>query len=347
MQQVLAKMVDTVAALLETFFGSQNNLSVQGLGAGGLGVPAEILRRMLVSPETERAMMEILPQGRDRELRQKIKIDGKGMYQPNESDFRGWRNEINLKMNRTLNEMGLDKNAARLFKQRTANMAYQIDRLCRKYTDPIERNQKVSALIDREINMAVQLTQKEEVIWIQDKDSTKQELGNITGGIKEKTAFFNGFTSSQAIPVWVPDMAVDRLHEAGPEMERMHQLQMATLEKAEMRATDKLSLQSIEEGVKKGVFTADDLLRKSVDMYASGDNIMLARLGLITKYEEYKSSLLLENTTRADRIWNDMKHDVQEYIQKTQGTNGQILGQELVHTERIGNQMSMGFGLKL
>lgn len=89
MQQVLAKMVDTVAALLETFFGSQNNLSVQGLGAGGLGVPAEILRRMLVSPETERAMMEILPQGRDRELRQKIKIDGKGMYQPNESDFRG------------------------------------------------------------------------------------------------------------------------------------------------------------------------------------------------------------------------------------------------------------------
>jgi len=42
-----------------------------------------------------------------------------------------------------------------------------------------------------------------------------------------------------------------------------------------------------------------------------------------------------------------MKHDVQEYIQKTQGTNGQILGQELVHTERIGNQMSMGFGLKL
>ena len=85
MQQVLAKMVDTVAALLETFFGSQNNLSVQGLGAGGLGVPAEILRRMLVSPETERAMMEILPQGRDRELRQKIKIDGKGMYQPNES----------------------------------------------------------------------------------------------------------------------------------------------------------------------------------------------------------------------------------------------------------------------
>ena len=166
MQQVLAKMVDTVAALLETFFGSQNNLSVQGLGAGGLGVPAEILRRMLVSPETERAMMEILPQGRDRELRQKIKIDGKGMYQPNESDFRGWRNEINLKMDRTLNEMGLDKNAARLFKQRTANMAYQIDRLCRKYTDPIERNQKVSALIDREINMAVQLTQKEEVIWI-------------------------------------------------------------------------------------------------------------------------------------------------------------------------------------
>ena len=132
MQQVLAKMVDTVAALLETFFGSQNNLSVQGLGAGGLGVPAEILRRMLVSPETERAMMEILPQGRDRELRQKIKIDGKGMYQPNESDFRGWRNEINLKMDRTLNEMGLDKNAARLFKQRTANMAYQIDRLCRK-----------------------------------------------------------------------------------------------------------------------------------------------------------------------------------------------------------------------
>ena len=100
MQQVLAKMVDTVAALLETFFGSQNNLSVQGLGAGGLGVPAEILRRMLVSPETERAMMEILPQGRDRELRQKIKIDGKGMYQPNESDFRGWRNEINLKMDR-------------------------------------------------------------------------------------------------------------------------------------------------------------------------------------------------------------------------------------------------------
>ena len=34
MQQVLAKMVDTVAALLETFFGSQNNLSVQGLGDG-------------------------------------------------------------------------------------------------------------------------------------------------------------------------------------------------------------------------------------------------------------------------------------------------------------------------
>lgn len=75
-------MVDTVAALLETFFGSQNNLSVQGLGAGGLGVPAEILRRMLVSPETERAMMEILPQGRDRELRQKSRLTGKECTNP-------------------------------------------------------------------------------------------------------------------------------------------------------------------------------------------------------------------------------------------------------------------------
>ena len=99
--------------------------------------------------------------------------------------------------------------------------------------------------------MAVQLTQKEEVIWIQGQGFHETGIGKHYRRDKRKNGVLQWVHIVPGYPCMVPDMAVDRLHEAGPEMERMHQLQMATLEKAEMRATDKLSLQSIEEGVKK------------------------------------------------------------------------------------------------
>lgn len=357
MQQVMAKVIETIVSLLETFAGSGNNLAAAGLGAGGLGLSADILRRMLVSPETDRAMREIMPEGRERQLGLGTKFSGNTMYQPTESDFRGWRNEINLKMDKHLKEMGLDKEAAALFKRRTGNLAYQIDRVCRRYADPIERNQKVSALIDRELNVAVRTAQRQqemrsqgwtdvlyEKVTLQEKE---QRMGRITGGMKDMPAFFNGLTSSQGIPVWMPDTAIQRLEGTALEMERIHRETQEAVEKATRQANDKLSLHSIDEGIKKGLLTADDLVRKGTELYAGGDNFLLARMGLVNKYEEYKSSLLLDNPTRADRIMEQMKQGAMEYIREVQGTGSQVVGHELTMTQKVDTpHMSMGFGFK-
>lgn len=356
MQNVLAKMIDTVVSLFETFSGSTNNMGKAGLGVGGLGLSAMVLQRMLLSPETEKAICDIMPEGRDQNGLQGLTTDNK-MYQPTESDFRGWRNEINIKMDKELNKMGLDKNAAKLFKQRTGNLAFQIDRLCRKYTDPIIRNQKISNLIDREINHAMALVQQQpntsqperadiltERLTLEDK---VRESGNFTGGMKEQPAFFNGITSSNAIPVWVPDLAVARLSSSSVEMDRFHQSQMEAIEKSTRQASEKLTVQSIEEGVRKGLFTADDLLRKGTDMYFDGDKLLLSRMGLESKYDEYKSSLLLNNTSKADRLWNEMRTGTMEFIREIRGEGSNVLNQELAMQEKMGQQTGMGFGLKL
>ncbi len=350
MQQVLAKMIDTIASLLESFSGSGNNLATAGLGAGGLGISAEIVRRMLVSPETEKAMKEFLPEGRDVGLGRAAKTAGNGMYQPTESDFRGWRNEINTKMDRQLEKMGLDKDAARLFKQRTGNLAYQIDRVCRRYNDPVIRNQKVSELIDRQIKQAVETSQRQGKDTVMTERLTlaekEREMGAITGGMKEKPAFFNGITSSNGVPVWVPDTSVNRLETSAAEMDKMHKAQVDAVEKATRKATEKLSLQSINEGIKKGLFTADDLLRKGTDMYAGGDNLLLGRLGLISKYEDYKSSLLLDNPSRAGRIWGEMRQGAMDYIREIRGEGTQVIGQEITMADKLDQHTGMGFGLK-
>lgn len=353
MKYVLAKMIDTIVSLFETFSGVTNNFGKAGLGAGGLGLSAAVMHRMMVSPETERAIRDIMPErGMTNYLRGDV--GEKMAYQPSDADFKGWRNEISLKMDKELNKLGIPKGAAALFKQRTGNLAYQIDRMCRKYTDPVVRNQKISSMIDREITLAVELARQHEDTGVEKSIAGERNSlfekevkpDNIVGGMKEQPAFFNGLTSSHSVPIWVTDVASDRLLQSSAEMDRLHSIQIEAMNKSERESMEKLNMQSIEEGIKKGVFTADDLLRKGTDMYAGGDNLLLARMGLVSKYEEYRASYLLNDTGKADRLWNEMKAGAMGYMQEVKGEAMNGIGQGIELAEKNAQHVNMGFGMK-
>lgn len=350
MQQILARMVDIVVSLFETFGGVSGNLAKVGLGVGGLGLTNEIMQRMLISPETERAMRDIFPEGRDREIGG-LRHNGSVTYHPTDSDFQTWRHEISVKMDKEMEKMGLSKDAATLFKKRTGNLAYKIDRLCRRYTDPIIRNQKVSELIDKEIVKSVELAKQERERGMTNAHLGKREentgLGNITGGMKEQPAFFNGLSSSTGVPIWVPHEAKERLGRSSEQMEKLHAQHLETLEKAARQANEKLSLQSVEEGLKKGVLTPDDVLSCGIKMYDTGDNLLLNKIGVVTRYEEYKASLLLNNGPRADRLWNEMRGMASDYTREMRGEMSHAFGHELGIGEQQGQMAGMGFGLKL
>ncbi|WP_368336360.1 hypothetical protein [Parabacteroides merdae] len=353
MRHLMAAMIDILNNLAQTFSLTGNNLASVGLGAGNDTLSAGILQRMLIAPESQKAMQQMFPELKGLKMEDVFKREQNG-YAPTESDFKRWRSLINERMDKELQKAGMDKDAAMLFKQRTGNLAYKIDRLCRKYTDPTIREQKITELIDKQINDAVRVSQSQQMdenrrtAMQNDPKCNTDSKVQVTWGVKEQPAFFNGLTTSNTVPIWVPLTAASRVELSGAEMQQLHAAELKANEQMTAQANEKLSLTNIEEGIKKGMFTADDLMRIGADNYSAGETKLLAVMGVVDKYEEYRSSLLLNNDAKAGRLWNEMIGEVNGYMRDLRDGSAMAVGQGVdmdMEAER-NRPAGMGMGFK-
>ena len=62
MRHLMAAMIDILNNLAQTFSLTGNNLASVGLGAGNDTLSAGILQRMLIAPESQKAMQQMFPE---------------------------------------------------------------------------------------------------------------------------------------------------------------------------------------------------------------------------------------------------------------------------------------------
>ena len=149
MQNNIIQLIEAIFQMLMSMRMNQQGVSQDGLGLGGLGLSSELIKRMFMSKEAQQAYKELAWNGNDRGL---VPESQKGLTTLSESDYKGWNNEIDKKMTASLKELGLDDAAIAQFKDRTKEMALQLESLALRYSDPIERNMAVTDFIDKQVN---------------------------------------------------------------------------------------------------------------------------------------------------------------------------------------------------
>ena len=340
MQQVLGQMVELVMSLVQTVAGNGNGLSGVGLGIGGVGLSAAILDKMMAGPESRSSLAQMgvtLPEA-ERDLKM-----AKG-YNPTDADFAGWRKELETKLKASMDENGLSPKEQELFRQRASGLAVKIDRTARRFPDLVERNMAVSNLIEKELKEIREVAKEQQAPDAKRNGIIeKLELGggrghdvSLSGGMVDGQSYVSGQVQSNAIPVWIPTASLERLNDSQHELDRMH-----TVEQQMQKVEPKIEANNLEEGIRKGIVSTDDLLKEARNQARMGDQTLLNRMNLDQMDSDYQAALLLGNKAKADRIWGRMLDQTEHFMQTIKGTGPEIVSRELTQAPSMG----MGFGM--
>ena len=93
----------------------------------------------------------------------------------------------------------------------------------------------------------------------------------------------------------------------------------------------------------KGTISADELVRRSTQLYDMGDQSLLVQLGIEKQYQDYKVAKLLNNSPKMWQLYQDMGKQATEYLKKVQGQGLDIMGQQMTVQQTQGVSMGMHF----
>lgn len=347
MQNSVIQLIEAIFQMLLSLRANQQGVSQEGLGIGGSGLNNDLIRKMLMSKESTKAYEQLMGKQKTADLIPQSKQRTASLT---ESDYRGWNNEVDRKLTTALKELGLDDTAIAQFRSKTSDMALQMEQLAQRYTDPIERNMAMSDFIDKQVKGVreeVQLLQeqgltKEQVTeHIQMGEKSRQMAGPLSGGMVEKQAMYNGVGLSQGVPVWISENALSRLQNDSKELDIEHQVQLEARDKINQLSNEARMVKDLREGMSKGTVSADELVRRSTQLYDLGDRSLLVQLGLEKHYEEYKVAKLLNNAPKMWQHYQEMGKKATEYLQKVQGQGLDVIGQQMTVQQTQGVSMGM------
>ena len=349
MHNSIIQLIEAIFQMLLSIRADQQGIAQDGLGAGGTGLNNDTIRKMLMSKESKQAYEQLMGKQNAPDLAPQTKQRGASLT---EADYRGWNKEVDQKMTASLKELGLDDAAIAQFKNKTNDIALQMEAIARRYTDPIERNMAMSDFINKqvkEVRDEVQRMQgkglpKEQITeTIQMGDKSRQMAGPLTGGMVEKQAMYNGVGLSQGVPVWMSDNVIDRLQNQSKEMDIEHTAQLEAKERINQAANESRMVKDLREGMSKGTSSADELVRRSTQLYDMGDQSLLVQLGIEKQYQDYKVAKLLNNSPKMWQLYQDMGKQAAEYLKKVQGQGLDIMGQQMTVQQTQGVSMGMHF----
>ncbi|MGM9795980.1 MAG: hypothetical protein ACI3ZY_00085 [Parabacteroides sp.] len=345
MQNSIVQLVEAIFQMLLSLRMNQQGLTQEGLGVGGSGLTSELIKRMLMSPESQKAYKKLT--GKDNGMN--LMPDTQKGVSLSESDYRGWNKEVDKKLTASLKELGLDDAAIAQFKTKTKDIALQMETLAMRYPDPVERNMAVSDFIDKEVNgvrkEVEQLRQRgmtteqiTETVQMGDRD--RRLSSPIGGGMMEKQAMYNGVGLAQGVSVWMPDNVITRLQQQPKALEEEHAVQLEAKSQLSQAANEARMVKDLREGMSRGTVTADELVRRSTQLYDMGDKSLLVQLGLEQHYQDYKVAKVLNNSSKMWQIYSEMGKQATEYLKKVQGQGMEVIGQQM--TVQQTHSMSMG-----
>lgn len=346
MQNSIIQLIEAIFQMLMSMRMNQQGVSQDGLGIGGSGLSSELIKRMFMSKEAQQAYKELTGNGNDRGL---VPESQKGLTTLSESDYKGWNNEIDKKMTASLKELGLDDAAIAQFKDRTKEMALQLESLALRYSDPLERNMAVTDFIDKQVNNVRNdverlrqqgLTTEQITETVQMGDKERQLASPLGGGMVEKQAMYNGVGLSQGVSVWMPENVIDRLRNQAKGLEEEHAVQLESKAQMSQAANEARMVKDLREGMSRGTVSPDELVRQSTQLYDMGDKSLLVQLGLEQRYQDYKVAKLLNNSPKMWQLYSEMGKQAAEYLKKVQGQGMEVIGQQV--TVQQTQSMSMG-----
>lgn len=347
MQNSVIQLIEAIFQMLLSIRATQQGITQDGLGVGGTGLNNEMIRKMLMSRESKQAYEQLMGKQKSSDLAPQTKQRGASLT---EADFKGWQKEVDQKMTASLKELGLDDASILQFKSKTNDLALQMEAIAHRYTDPMERNMAMSDFINKQVKevrgevLRLQekgLTKEQITETVQMGDKSRQTAGPLTGGMVEKQAMYNGIGLSQGIPVWMSDNVIDRLQNQSKEMDIEHTAQLEAKEKFDQAANDSRMVKDLREGMSKGMISADELVRRSTQLYDMGDQSLLVQLGIEKQYQDYKVAKLLNNSPKMWQLYQEMGKQANEYLKKVQGQGLDIMGQQLTVQQTQGVSMGM------